>query len=182
MGSTSRGSKVQAVSAGDARAHHRRKDPVHCASCVPAQRAGPPSSVQPSSCNKTSYDHSWMAQVRLITAFHFGGSTHIVMDYVGQPLTSAGELPSVSLVTLQCSRGLGHLHHHGFVHRDVKPDNLAINEDGFVRLLDFGQAALFGHGLREYMGTRGFQSPEPWFLLVRVCLRLFACLLVCLVV
>lgn len=38
------------------------------------------------------------------------------------------------------ARGLGHAHAHGIVHRDVKPDNVLVGEDGRARVTDFGLA------------------------------------------
>jgi serine/threonine-protein kinase len=70
----------------------------------------------------------------------------------------------VALVTAELSCGLDHAHRHGIVHRDVKPDNVLFDEDGFALLTDFGiatarfHARLTAHG--RAMGTPHYMSPE----------------------
>ena len=62
--------------------------------------------------------------------------------------------------------GLGYLHGQGWLHRDVKPDNFMINENGDVKLIDFslaqrskkGLARLFGRS--KVQGTRSYMAPE----------------------
>ncbi|MGH7214597.1 MAG: protein kinase domain-containing protein [Tepidisphaeraceae bacterium] len=40
--------------------------------------------------------------------------------------------------TLQAARGLKFAHDHGMVHRDIKPDNLLLNDQGIVKVADLG--------------------------------------------
>lgn len=48
----------------------------------------------------------------------------------------------VARLLLPIAEGLGYAHHHGVVHRDVKPSNILIDRDGRAFLCDFGLASL----------------------------------------
>jgi tetratricopeptide (TPR) repeat protein len=47
-------------------------------------------------------------------------------------------------VLLQMTEGLGHAHGKGITHRDMKPDNVIITDDGVVKVMDFGLALVAG--------------------------------------
>ncbi len=58
--------------------------------------------------------------------------------------------------------GLGHLHAHGVVHRDVKPENLLVTREGRAVLLDYDLAIRLDdpHDRRTAAGTVAYLSPE----------------------
>jgi hypothetical protein len=85
---------------------------------------------------------------RVIEAFEANGTAYLVMDYVGGlPLdkvreNAGGRLGQAEVVpiALQLLDGLGAIHAQGLLHRDVKPANIHIGDNGAVTLLDFGAA------------------------------------------
>ncbi|NUP53938.1 MAG: extracellular solute-binding protein [Catenulispora sp.] len=99
------------------------------------------------------------------------GRPWIVMDYVagrslGQYLAQAGPLPAEQVVTIARSllSALGAAHEKGIVHRDVKPANVMLADDGRVLLTDFGIAV---HGSDTaitasdtLVGTLEYMPPE----------------------
>jgi len=65
----------------------------------------------------------------------------------------------------QAARGLGYAHAHGVVHRDVKPQNVLVDELGTAKVTDFGIARLLEHDgtitqSGTIMGTSDYLSPE----------------------
>ncbi|MFM7844430.1 MAG: serine/threonine-protein kinase [Planctomycetota bacterium] len=74
--------------------------------------------------------------------------------------------PLTPKIIEQAAEGLRYLHEKGWVHRDVKPDNFLVTDEGDVKLIDFaiaqkpltGLAKLFKRG--KIQGTRSYMSPE----------------------
>ena len=61
-----------------------------------------------------------------------------------------------------CS-GLHYAHRNGVVHRDVKPDNIMVDDEGLVKILDFGIAHFVGSTMTQsgvLMGTPSYMAPE----------------------
>ena len=60
--------------------------------------------------------------------------------------------------------GLQHAHSNGVVHRDIKPSNLILDQEGRLRILDFGLARLEGQESLtmsgDFLGTLAYMSPE----------------------
>ncbi len=75
----------------------------------------------------------------------------------------ATEAEGARLITEICE-GLAHLHRTGWVHGDLKPDNVLLMADGSVKLSDFGLTTeLTGtHAYAPPMGTFDYLPPERW--------------------
>merc|ERR1719210_3236568 len=70
------------------------------------------------------------------------------------------EMEQAQKVHCQLMSALAHCHSRGVGHRDVKPENIAVSDDGrSIKLLDFGQAVQLRPCNRR-AGTLPFIAPE----------------------
>ncbi|GAB3920837.1 hypothetical protein GCM10029976_006970 [Kribbella albertanoniae] len=112
----------------------------------------------------------------VVAAYDFGDegkSWYLAMELstgcsVGEELRESGPFePSRALyVVRQAAAGLAAAHREGVVHRDIKPDNLLLGDDGSVKVADFGIARFLSEATTtmtssgEIVGTSYYLSPE----------------------
>jgi serine/threonine-protein kinase len=96
----------------------------------------------------------------LVCEFLAGGSLRGILD---RDVTLS---PSQALlVGLQAARGLDYAHKRGLAHRDIKPANLLFDDEGRLRIADFGLAralaeAAWTEPAGAMLGTARYASPE----------------------
>ena len=96
---------------------------------------------------------------------------YVMREHSGKTLTAhvakQGPLPLAQWMEIarQLLHAVGVLHRRNLLHRDIKPDNLHLGDDGQLRLLDFGLAycpGLSQEPLHELPGTPSFIAPEAF--------------------
>jgi len=110
-----------------------------------------------------------------VTVLDFGvafGSPYLVMEYMdGRMLfeeLSAGPLAVRRAIDIarQVLRGLAHAHERGVVHRDLKPGNIMLLDDGsggtLAKIMDFGTAQLMTG--EQPTGRVGTDVGTPWYM------------------
>ena len=96
------------------------------------------------------------------------GTYYFIMEYVQgktlRQIMDEGTMPTAQVLQVmeQVLSALGYAHRRGIVHRDIKPGNIMVNEQGAVKIADFGLAFLVGEEdtKGKLYGTRGYMAPE----------------------
>lgn len=99
---------------------------------------------------------------------------YLLMDYFRAPnlrsqITSDRQSVQARLRKLieSTAMALGHMHEKGWVHKDIKPENILISKSSEVKIIDFGLAVPVAKGLgklfgkpKTVQGTRSYIAPE----------------------
>ncbi len=87
----------------------------------------------------------------------------LLMEYIDAQSLDA-RLPKTQAqavrIFIQVARGLAHMHGRGFVHADIKPNNILVSEKDEVKVIDLGQACPIGTVKKRIQGTPGYMAPE----------------------
>lgn len=112
--------------------------------------------------------------IGLVDVFGHGSNISLVYDFMDTDLEeiirdreniilTPSHIKSYMIMMLT---GLEYLHANWILHRDLKPNNLLINEKGILKIGDFGLAKLYGSPTREMthqVVTRWYRAPELLF-------------------
>ncbi|KAF2829421.1 kinase-like protein [Ophiobolus disseminans] len=96
------------------------------------------------------------------------GSYFVVMEYAPFDLfaivmTGKMSREEVNCCTLQILNGVTYLHNMGLAHRDLKLDNVVVNEHGIMKIIDFGSAAVFRYPFEdEIVLATGIVGSDPY--------------------
>ncbi len=102
-----------------------------------------------------------------------GIKSYLVMEFVaGKPISLwLNEDPSrkaqLKGLLIRIAKALAYIHEQGFVHRDVKPANILVTNEGELRIIDFSVSVKSGFEMRRLLrlkpkisGTRNYMAPE----------------------
>ena len=111
-------------------------------------------------------DHPNLVTVHEV--LHFGPGVALVTELVnGQSLRScsggARPIQQVAGWGVQIARALAAAHAASIIHSDIKPENIMLRPDGYIKILDFGLAqgvGLDSGSMDLPLGTLGYMSPE----------------------
>ena len=118
-----------------------------------------------------------LSHVNIVAAYYAGedlGHHYYTMEYCeGGSLFALLQMQkivdcAVALnIVIQVARGLKHAHDNGFIHRDIKPDNIFLTTNGVAKILDLGLSKditdaeqSFNTETGVFMGTPHYMSPE----------------------
>lgn len=107
--------------------------------------------------------------LRLVNTYQTRSRLYMLTEYIqgGELFNLLGELetlttPHARFYAACVLSGLSHLHSLGIVYRDLKPENLLIDRQGYIRMVDFGFCKHVAAGERTYTlcGTPAYISYE----------------------
>jgi serine/threonine-protein kinase len=90
-------------------------------------------------------------------------TVHVLMEYVdGKPLEHyrTADVATQADLCRQVGEGLAVMHAKGYVHSDMKPNNVMVTHDGFVKIIDFGQSCPTHTRKERVQGTPDYIAPE----------------------
>ncbi|KAL9236987.1 hypothetical protein vseg_011585 [Gypsophila vaccaria] len=116
-------------------------------------------------------DHPNIMKLEGLVTSRMSGSLYLVFEYMEHDLAGLSATPGnkfteaqIKCYMKQLLCGLEHCHSRGVLHRDIKGSNLLINNDGVLKIADFGLATCFKPNQRQPLTSRvvtlWYRAPE----------------------
>ncbi|KAG4166211.1 hypothetical protein ERO13_A13G117200v2 [Gossypium hirsutum] len=116
-------------------------------------------------------DHPNVMKLEGIVTSRMSRSLYLVFEYIEHDLAGLAATPGIDFIEAQIKcymqqlfRGLEHCHSRGVLHRDIKGANLLIDDNGVLKIADFGLATFFQPDLKQPLTSRvvtlWYRAPE----------------------
>ncbi|KAL3508680.1 hypothetical protein ACH5RR_028081 [Cinchona calisaya] len=116
-------------------------------------------------------DHPNIIKLEGLVTSRMSCSLYLVFEYMEHDLAGLASHPGLKFTESQVKcymqqllRGLDHCHRHGVLHRDIKGSNLLIDNNGILKIADFGLASFFdphqSQPLTSRVVTLWYRPPE----------------------
>ncbi|KAK8677690.1 hypothetical protein V6N13_143215 [Hibiscus sabdariffa] len=116
-------------------------------------------------------DHPNVMKLVCIVTSRMSSSLYLVFEYMDHDLSGLSATPGIKFTEQQIKcymqqlfLGLEHCHSRGVLHRDIKGSNLLIDNNGVLKIGDFGLATLFKPGQKQPLTSRvvtlWYRAPE----------------------
>ncbi|KAL0917675.1 hypothetical protein M5K25_012754 [Dendrobium thyrsiflorum] len=106
-------------------------------------------------------DHPNIVKLEGIVTSRMSCNLYLVFEYMDHDLAGLASTPGIKFTEPQIKcymqqlfRGLEYCHSHGILHRDIKGSNLLIDNDGNLKIADFGLATFFKPGQNQSLTSR----------------------------
>ena len=122
-------------------------------------------------CHKNILQLLEVVTSKLTKSNNFEKNAYLVFEYMEHDLCSLihskinYEKSQIKLILYQLIKGLEYLHNNNVLHRDIKPQNILLNNKGVVKIGDFGLSRIFSETIKnkKYTNrvvTRWYRAPE----------------------
>ncbi|CAK9232295.1 unnamed protein product [Sphagnum troendelagicum] len=116
-------------------------------------------------------DHPNVVKLEGLVTSRMSCSLYLVFEYMEHDLDGLAACPAIMFTEAQVKcylqqllRGLDHCHQHGVLHRDIKASNLLLDNEGILKIADFGLATFFNPHEKQQLTSRvvtlWYRAPE----------------------
>ncbi|CAL9198386.1 unnamed protein product [Musa hybrid cultivar] len=106
-------------------------------------------------------DHPNIVKLEGLITSQLSCSLYLVFEYMEHDLSGLSSSPDIKFSESQIKcymqqmlSGLEHCHLRGIIHRDIKGANILVNNEGVLKIADFGLANFFSHGHKQRLTGR----------------------------
>ncbi|KAJ4974741.1 hypothetical protein NE237_007915 [Protea cynaroides] len=106
-------------------------------------------------------DHPNIVKLQGLITSRLSCSIYLVFEYLEHDLAGLSSCPDIKFSESQVKcymhqllSGLEHCHSRGIMHRDIKGSNILVNNEGIVKIADFGLANFFSSGHKQPLTSR----------------------------